>query len=338
MNKSGRKKFIHLRNAITFVVVTAILCTMCGGCIRQTEPITKAGYFFNTYITISFYSYEDAACFDDCLALCEKYEKLFSRTNPDSELYKLNHAGGKTFTVSEETAKVINDALSYCELTEGALDITVAPVLELWDFSDAADGKTPPSDEDIKNALSHVDYTKVRVDGCDITLEDPEAAIDLGFIAKGYIADRLKEMLKEKGVTSAIINLGGNVDLIGSKPNGGDYIIGVKRPFSENGETMTSVSIHDTSFVTSGIYERCFTYDNTLYHHILDAKTGYPVSNDLYQVSVLCSDSETADALSTTLMLMGKEKGMEYINSLDNIHAVFVDDSYTLTYSGDFPE
>ena len=325
------------------LVGVIILCVFFAGlpfsgCTPYKDPVVKTAFFLNTFVTITFYSEEDAAVFPDCVAILEKYEKRFSRTDPESELYQLNHAGGQTYTVSPETASLITDALNYCELTDGALDITIAPVMDLWNFSEAVDGQLPPHEASLKEALSHVDYTKVHISGCDITLEDPDAAIDLGFIAKGYIADRLKEYLENAGIQSALINLGGNIDLVGAKPDGGDYIIGVKRPFSDANDTITSLSIRDTSFVSSGVYERCFTTNGIFYHHILDAHTGYPVDNDLYQVSVLCDDSKTADALSTTLMILGKEKGTELIDSIDNAHALFVDSSYNLSYSADFPE
>ena len=316
-NKIQQYKKISKKIYSLTLVGVIILCVFFAGlpfsgCTPYKDPVAKTAFFLNTFVTITFY--------------------------PESELYQLNHAGGQTYTVSPETAFLITDALNYCELTDGALDITIAPVMDLWNFSEAVDGQLPPDEASLKEALSHVDYTKIHISGCDITLEDPEAAIDLGFIAKGYIADRLKEYLENAGIQSALINLGGNIDLVGAKPDGGDYIIGVKRPFSDANDPITSLSIRDTSFVSSGIYERCFTTNGIFYHHILDAHTGYPVDNNLYQVSVLCDDSKTADALSTTLMSLGKEKGTELIDSIDNAHALFVDSSYNLSYSADFPE
>ncbi len=339
--RSGKiniKSFFRPSFIILFSFCILIL-TLTDGCTPAVEPITKACFFFNTYVSVTFYSEQDAAYFEDCENLCRKYENMLSRTVEGSDIYRINTANGTPVTVTDETASLINDALLYCEKSNGAIDITVAPLMELWNFTGEETEKTPPSEEDIKLALTHVNYRNVLVEGNTVTLTDPDAAIDLGFIAKGYIADRLKEDLIEKGVSSALINLGGNIQLIGSKPDGGDFIIGVKRPFTTKDETMTTVSASDSSFATSGIYERCFTYNDTLYHHILDPKTGYPVQNTLYQVSVLCPDSETADALSTTLLLLGQKEGMDFLTGSDyNAHAIFVDNNYTLTYSPDFPE
>lgn len=309
------------------------------GCTPKPEPITKVGFYFNTYVTITFYSEQDAALYPECEALCRHYENLLSRTVPDSDIWKINHAGGETVSVDEETARLIETALSFCILTDGAVDITIAPLMDLWAFTEDIPNHEPPSDEAIKNALKHVDFRNISVSGNQVTLSDPEAQIDLGFIAKGFIADRLKEFLISKGVQSAIINLGGNIQLVGCKPDGGDFSIGIKKPFTQTDEVLTSIPLRDTSFVTSGIYERCFEYNGEFYHHILDPKTGYPVKNTLTQVSVLCPSSVTADGCSTALLLLGQEKGMELLPECgENVHAVFVDDQMKMTYSPDFPE
>ena len=333
---------ISKKNKLNQIIILLLIITFfpaMSSCTPKAEPVTDAAFFFDTYITITYYSNEDLSHKEEVRALCAKYENMLSRTVEGSDIYNINHALGKGVTVSDETIYLLNEAIKYCELTDGHVDITVAPLMDLWDFTGDKPEKTPPSDEEIQALLKHVDYRNIEINGNEVTLKDPEAEIDLGFIAKGFIADKLKEMLLSKGVTSALINLGGNVQLIGSKPDGGDYIIGVKRPFSNGDDALTTLSIHDTSMATSGVYERCFDYNGTLYHHILDAKTGYPVQNDLYQVSVLCPDSCTADALSTTLFVLGQEKGMELLSRNEfDAHAIYVDSNYQMTYSPDFPE
>ena len=244
--------------------------------------------------------------------------------NTDSELYKLNHANGQPFTVSSETANLIQDGIHYSELSGGAFDLTIEPVSALWDFK--ADKPTVPSSDAIAQAVSHVDYTKVDIQDNTVTLEDPEAGIDLGAIAKGYIADQVKTYLKKQGIKHAIINLGGNVDVIGTKPDGSKYNIGIQKPFDESGEAITSVQLKDQTVVTSGIYERYFKKNGKLYHHILDPRTGYPCENNLYSVSIITDSSTKADALSTTCFLLGYEKGMELIQSMDGVEAIFITD------------
>ena len=335
--KTKAKKYIAILTS--FIVLLPLF--LFPGCTPYAEPINKIGYFFNTFVSITFYNDADAKYFEDCENLCRKYENLLSRTVEGSDIYRINNAGGEPVTIDDETAELLQIALSFCEKTDGAVDITVAPLMDAWNFTGEETDKIPPSEAEIYQLLSHVNYKNITLDGNTVTLSDPEAAIDLGFIAKGYIADRLKEFLVEKGVKSAIINLGGNIQLIGSKPDGGDYLIGIKKPFSNAGkeETLTTLSLSDISSVSSGIYERCFTYDGTLYHHILDPKTGYPVNNDLYQVTILCKDSVYADALSTTLMLLGKEEGLRFLENEDfEAHAAFVNNKNELSFSPDFPE
>ena len=182
-----------------------------------------------------------------------------------------------------------------------------------------------PEDAAIKEALSHVSYDTIRFGAGTssetalpvyntVTLNDPQAAIDLGFIAKGYIADKLKEYLLSRGVESACISLGGNVITIGEKPDGSPFRIGIQEPFSADGTSIGTIDIQDLSVVTSGIYERCFYEDDILYHHILDTATGYPVENELASVTIICDSSTKADALSTSCLCMGLENGRQYLD------------------------
>ena len=208
------------------------------------------------------------------------------------------------------------------------IDITIAPVKDLWDFSGSPDVKMPAS-SDIASALEHVDYTFVEIEGNKVRLTDPASGIDLGFIAKGYIADKVRSFLLERGVKSALINLGGNIAVIGEKPDGSAFQIGVQEPFAPGGSYCTTVSASQTvpgtsSVVTSGIYERCFEYNDKLYHHILDCETGKPVQTDLAGVTIITDSSLHADALSTTCLILGLDKGLDYIEKLDGVDAVFI--------------
>ena len=196
--------------------------------------------------------------------------------------------------------------------------------MDLWDFTSGIEEKAPPTKKDIDTILPHINYKNVILKDGTVTLTDPEAGIDLGFIAKGFIADKLKEYLMEQGVTSALINLGGNILTIGSKPDGSAYTIGVKDPFSVNGGHLTTVSSTDNSVVTSGTYERYFTWENTRYHHILDASTGYPAETDIAGVTIICDSSTKADALSTTCLLLGKEKALELLASFPDTEGIFI--------------
>ena len=310
-----------------FLTAASLLLTGCSGLKTGSQTSQELAYtdmLFDTVIKIQILDSSDETILDGLKKLCKKYDTMFSTTNEDSELYKLNHAGGQPFTVSSETAKLIQEGIHYSEISDGAFDLTIEPVSTLWDFK--ADKPAVPSSDTIAEAVSHVDYTKVDINGNTVTLEDPEAGIDLGAIAKGYIADQVKKYLKKQGVKHAIINLGGNVDVIGTKPDGSKYNIGIQKPFDESGEAITSVQLKDQTVVTSGIYERYFKKNGKLYHHILDPRTGYPCENNLYSVSIITDSSTEADALSTTCFLLGYEKGMELIQSMDGVEAIFITD------------
>lgn len=321
------KKNNIIKTLSAVLTASALLLTGCSGAKSSTQTdqdLTYTDMLFDTVIKIQILDPADESILDGLKKLCEKYDTMFSATNTDSELYKLNHANGQPFTVSSETANLIQEGIHYSELSGGAFDLTIESVSALWNFK--TDKPTVPSSDAIAQAVSHVDYTKVDIQDNTVTLEDPEAGIDLGAIAKGYIADQVKTYLKKQGIKHAIINLGGNVDVIGTKPDGSKYNIGIQKPFDESGEAITSVQLKDQTVVTSGIYERYFKKNGKLYHHILDPRTGYPCENNLYSVSIITDSSTKADALSTTCFLLGYEKGMELIQSMDGVEAIFITD------------
>ena len=312
-------------------------CVNIGNRTANDGTYSKVFYFFDTFVTVTFYDEKDKVYFEDIEKYCAEYDYLFNRHLEGSDVWNINHSHGEPVTVSYITADLIIEANAFSTLSNGAVDITVAPLLDLWDFTSEEENHMPPSDEDIRAALEHVDYRKVKVKDNTVTLLDEEMAIDLGFIAKGYIADMLKEYLVSMNVQRAIINLGGNIVVIGKKPDGSNYNVGVKKPFSKDDTSICTVELSDTSIVTSGIYERCFTYNDKLYHHILDPKTGYPVENNLYQVSVVCEESTKADGLSTTLLILGEEKGMKFLEDyFPNAHALFIDNQLKISGSAGF--
>lgn len=326
-----------------------ILSLSFTGCTAQKNAFSKdkkdcirsTSFKLNTVVTITIYDSDDESLLAECMNLCDKYEKIFSRTNADSELYKLNHrelepvAGTeKTYEISEELAELLSIGLSYSQKSDGAFDIAIAPLTELWDFT----SETPevPDDSEIKNALSKCGWEGVTIESQEITLESSDTEFDLGGIAKGYIADRLKEYLISRDIKSATINLGGNVLCIGSKPDGTPFSIGVQKPFADRNETAAAMEITGKSVVSSGIYERFFEEDGRLYHHILNPATGYPYENDLIAVTIISDKSVDGDALSTTCFALGYEKGMDYAQSIPDVQAIFITDDYELHYTDSF--
>lgn len=306
------------------------------------EPVSATAIKLNTAVTVTIYDSQDRELLTECMNLCDKYEKIFSRTASDSELYQLNHreltpvAGTEdTFQISDPLAELIRKGLYYSELSEGAFDIAIEPLTSLWDFT--AEDPQVPEDRLIQKALTKCDYHNVSVsDNNEVILKTEDTAIELGAIAKGYIADRLKDYLISQGVKSAIINLGGNVLCIGGKPDDSSFKIGIQKPFADRSETIAVMDIKDKSVVSSGVYERCFEQDGTLYHHLLNPRTGYPYDNGLIAVTIISDESVDGDALSTTCFALGLEDGMKLAESLDNVQAFFVTSDYEIHYTKDF--
>ena len=341
--------------AFSMFTASLILCqAVLSGCSAQTksgentaadsqEPISATAIKLNTAVTVTIYDSKDKKLLTECMNLCDKYEKIFSRTASDSELYQLNHrelapveGTENTYQVSDDLAKLISEGLDYSELSKGAFDIAIEPLTSLWDFT--AEDPQVPKDSLIQAALPKCDYHNISVDKDknEITLKTDDTAIELGAIAKGYIADRLKDYLVSQNVKSAIINLGGNVLCIGGKPDNSAFKIGIQKPFADRSETIAVMDIKDKSVVSSGIYERCFEQDGTLYHHLLNPKTGYPYDNGLIAVTIISGKSVDGDALSTTCFALGLEDGMKLAESLDDVQAFFVTSDYEIHYTRDF--
>ena len=217
-----------------FCLILASLCLFSlTGCQRNAAETTKTGFYLNTVVSITLYDRPgEDPLFDEAMSLIGEYDSLLSKTAEGSDIYRINHADGSPVEVDARTAELLSIALSYASLSDGLVDPTIGTLSDLWNFGDTNEGIVP-SREDIEEALSHIDYTKVKLSGNTVTLLDPKARLDLGFIAKGYIADKLKEFLTKNGVENGIINLGGNVLTIGTKPDGSDYHIGVQKPFAE---------------------------------------------------------------------------------------------------------
>ena len=310
---------------------------------ESQEPISTTAIKLNTAVTVTIYDSQDRNLLTECMNLCDKYEKIFSRTASDSELYKLNrrqltpvNGTDHTYQVSDSLAELIQKGLYYSDLSDGAFDIAIEPLTSLWDFT--AEDPQVPDDSLIQAALPKCDYHNISVDRVknEITLNTDDTAIELGAIAKGYIADRLKDYLVSRNVKSAIINLGGNVLCIGEKPDNSAFKIGIQKPFADRSETIAVMDIRDKSVVSSGIYERCFEQDGTLYHHLLNPETGYPYDNGLIAVTIISNKSVDGDALSTTCFALGLENGMKLAESLDDVQAFFVTSDYEIHYTKDF--
>ena len=324
MKQYYRRKRIFKQISLKYIwcILVVLSAFSFTGCTKSNEPISKSGFYFDTIIKITLYDASQEDLLEECFSLADTYEQYFSATLADSDISKINQAKGAPVEVHEETIDLLKKGLYYCNLSEGGFDISIGALSSLWNFGEN-EGDIP-SEDAIAQALTTVDYHNIVIDENTVALKNPETQIDLGAIAKGYIADCMKEFLNENGVTEGIINLGGNVLSVGPKASGDRYRIGIQKPFDEEGTPIASVEISDETVVSSGVYERYFKVDDTLYHHILNPATGYPYENDLYGVTIICKNSVDGDGLSTTCFSLGLEKGMALIESLPNTEAIFI--------------
>lgn len=333
MKITVQKTFVLRCILLSLLLVLGIYIYHTNAKNNKIAPITDTRFSLNTIVSITLYDSSDKNILNEAFTLCDKYESVFSRTMQSSELYKLNHSHSTTCHVSNELASLIETGLYYSSISKGAFDISIAPVSQLWDFT--SEEPVLPDSEKVKHSLVFVGYSNFKLKNTCLTKKKPENQIDLGAVAKGYIADKIKDYLLNQGVKSALINLGGNILCVGDK-NGKPFHIGVQAPFKERNVTLTTLDIKNKSIVTSGIYERCFTAGNQFYHHILNPRTGYPYENDLSSVTILSDKSLDGDALSTTCFALGLKDGLEYVNSRNDIDAIFVDSKGTIHYSKHF--
>lgn len=316
------------------IFLTMISLLFLPACEKKDEPKTVRSFLLDTVVSVTYYAEADRAAAEEALDLCRRMESVFSRTQPGSELYRLNESG--SMTVSDELLAAVTLALDFSRATGGRFDPTMGAVSALYAFS--SDSPACPDAGALKEALSHTGWQKVRIDGNLITLEDPAAELDLGAVAKGFIADRMKALLQERGVASAIINLGGNILCLGARPDGAAYRVGVQYPDRDSSEIVETVSAADLSIVTSGVYQRFFEQDGRLYHHILDPETGDSLRNGLSAVTVIGPSGAMCDALSTSCFSLGLEDGMALVNAEEGYYALFIEEDLTIHYSDGFRE
>lgn len=296
----------------------------------MVEPVMNSveGFYFDTRNTISAYC--DLPILRTAIRRCAYFHDLLSKTVPGSDVWRINHAQGAAVQVSTHTMNILRTAVQVSEASGGAFNIAIEPVSDLWRFKDAVPHF--PEQQALAVALARADYQQIDLGEETVSLP-PEVQIDLGGIAKGYIADCIAQELRENGVTSALLNFGGNVITIGCKPDGNPWTIGLQTPGRKRGEDFwAAIYSVDSTVVTSGVYERGFEIEGVRYHHILDPRTGWPVQNGLLAVTVHTQNSMIADALTTAIFVLGKQEGSRLAQQY-NVQAVFLSDDGTVTYS-----
>lgn len=320
------KKFLSI--GILLIATLTFIITQTG-CAEKT-PVSKTSYYMDTMCRIDIYDMKDMSeekadkAIREAFALCADYEGLLSTTKEDSDISRINRAGGKAVECDSRTVEIVKKGLDYGKLSDGKFDITVGKAAALWDFHE--EEPKVPSASQVEEAMQGVGYQQVKIEEKSISLGYDNTEITLGGLGKGYVADCAAKRLEELGVTSAVLNFGGNIITIGDK-DGENFKIGVEKPFSAEGEIVGYVEVSDATVVTSGIYERGFEKDGTYYHHILDVKTGMPADTDVVSVSLIGAKGTSADcdAMSTICLLLGVEDGLKFIEEVDGVEALFID-------------
>ncbi|WP_320127598.1 FAD:protein FMN transferase [uncultured Sphaerochaeta sp.] len=315
----------HYIKPVLFLIGLSFLLLGSSCTQKSVDPQSKSFLLLDTVCKITIYDNPSDEAFKAGFDKIRDIEAKMSLHKATSELEAVNaKAGIGMQQVSADTYAVVEEALKIAKLSGGAFDPTIGPLVQAWDIG--GDNPRKPSQAEIDSLLPLIGYERVKMDPVthSIGLEAPHMVLDLGGIAKGYVADEVAKVLALYKVKSAIINLGGNVLTVGKKPDGSPWKIGIQDPDLERGGYVMILSLVDQSLVTSGPYERFFKdVDGKIYHHILDTKTGYPVDSDFTSVSIITEKSFLADALSTSVFALGYEKGMALVNSLPGVEAVF---------------
>ncbi|MDP4108828.1 MAG: FAD:protein FMN transferase [Bacillota bacterium] len=310
---------MQIKKAATLLLLPMFLTL--SACAPVNKAYNRQFFTMDTVIDLSVYS-DSKSGVKTALDAAEKeffrIAALCDRFSAGSEVSKINkNAGKEPVKVSDDVFLMISDSLSWANRTGGAFDITVGPLMDLWDFG--KEKNSPPSEAEIKKALIKCGYGKVILNKNNKTvfLTQPGMALDLGGIAKGYATDRAASVLRKSGIRSGIINAGGNIFVIGGRPDGQKFMVGVQNP-REQGSVIAVLPLSDKAAVSSGDYQRYYIYEGVRYCHILDPKTGYPAKG-VTETTVIGGSAEICDILSTSLFVMGREKGYDFASALSEI-------------------
>ena len=310
------------------LLALALALLLLSGC-APAQPLERTFFAMDTVMTLRLYQGGGEALLDAAQDRVAELEGLLSVTDENSEVYALNRDGAAA-GLSPDTADLLRAALEMCGRTGGALDISTYPVLRAWGFTTGE--YAVPSGEDISALLPLVDYTRVGLDGGAAFLP-PGMEVDLGSVAKGYAGDVLAALLQENGVSSALLDLGGNIQAVGARPDGSPWRIGVRDPAGDG--SLGVVAVENQAVVTSGGYERYFEEGGTRYWHILDPETGAPARSGLASVTVVGDSGLLCDALSTALFVMGRDEALAHWRQHRDFEAVLVlDDGSVIITAG----
>lgn len=319
------KKYLNLFTVSILLIFSLSLLTSCSKDNKASEPLSKSELLMGTVVSVTLYDNKDEKILDEVFNKVKELESTLSINENGTLVDKINESAGiEPVKVDPDTYTLIKKGVEYSKLSNGLFDITVGPIVKLWNIG-LPEAKVP-TQEEINSKLPLVGYNDLELNDTEKTifLKRKGMMIDLGGIAKGYTADVISNILSNNNVKSAIIDLGGNIYAHGEKVNGESWKIGIQNPFSDRGGTVGTITVKNKSVVTSGIYERYIEQDGVKYHHILSPSTGYPYDNEIAGITIVSNESADGDALSTSVFAMGVDEGIKFVNTLSDIDAIFV--------------
>ncbi|MDT0596552.1 FAD:protein FMN transferase [Glaciecola petra] len=316
---------------LCFLAASVLLLSSCDNADKTAKLVTLNGLTMGTTYEVKYVEPVGSQAQFGSMQLHSKIDELLININQlmstyiaDSELSLLNQAPADiTFPISEQTNYVIQEAQKLNVLSEGMLDITVGPLVNLWGFGPSAKPEKVPTSEQLSKVSQFVGIDKFRLENRGVTKSHENVYIDLSTIAKGYGVDAIAELLESFGINNYLVEIGGELRVSGYKSVGQDWLIAIEKPISDKRAVQRIISIGDGALASSGDYRRYYEEDGIRYSHLIDPKTGYPIQHKLVAVTVVSDKSIHADGLATALIVMGKEKGMELANK-EGIAALFI--------------
>lgn len=347
MFKDILKNIKENKYAIIYTVLLLVMCVISmihhgNNKINNNENYAQMTTFamdtiisFNIELVSDDEIIVDEDIFIDVERIIREYENIFSVTIKNSDIYKLNNSDFlEEVYVSDETINILNISKEFSDLTNGDFSVAIAPLVTLWGFTQDVEQKVPDFEE-IAKTKQLINWEDIVINQENNTVQflKEGMAIDLGGIAKGYAAEKVTDFLRDNGVLNGNFSLGGNVSAMGTKADNSKWKIAVKNPIDDT-DYVGLLEVSDAFVVTSGGYQRYFTEDDVDYHHIIDAKTGYPSDSDLISVTIISENGTQADALSTALFVMGLDKSLEFWENNNDFEAIFITENEVIATSG----
>lgn len=335
-----------MKKNICIIIVLIIVSLNLSSCTNsKNKYYEKSNIVMDTVVTLSAYGINSKEAVEESFNRLNEINEMASINISTSDIYKINSSSGIEYVkVRPEILKMIETSIEYSKLSDGAFDITIGPIINLWGIG--TDNEKIPSEEEIKAKLQLVGYDKISINENDssVRLEKQGMSIDLGGIAKGFAVDEVLKIYKKYNIENGLINLGSSsIYALGKNKDNNNWSVGIKHPREDSNEYMGVIKLNNESLSTSGDYERYFIKDNKRYHHIIDPKTGYPVDNGVISDTIVINDDiqnsgMLADIFTTTVFTLGPEKGLKLINSLPEVSCEITTADYKVYTSEGFKD